>query len=329
MRYLLLSVLCFFFSSQDLSSQELPMFTQYREFQSFLNPATIPVDYISQGYQPNQTVGISYRNQWNNLSDSPTTMTARYENISEKLNSVFGGNIIYDQTGRFSRAGVHLRYAYRIAFSDYSSLTIGAKFGAFQNRYDSSDAILRDPGDLTGETNVNRISPDFGMGVYFNQQLSDNDVIYMGLSVPQFGNSTGLSIGSANKPDFLYEATHLYFNAGLYKSLGKESSIGSRTMYIEPSIWVKYVTAAPIHTDLNLRVHLPDLIWIGLGYGLSMEDKIRGNFIHFEGGFVMDEVVGLVDRNFKIGFSYDNNFSNSGFSGFGSTFEINLSYSWF
>ncbi len=327
MKNIIFTSLLLFLGWEYVQSQELPMFSQYREFQSFINPAAIPVDHLSQNYQPNQTAGISYRNQWLNYSGGPTTMTARYELISEDLNSVIGVNILHDKTGRFSRSGAYLRYGYNIVFTQETNLVVGAKFGAYQNKYDSSDGILHDPGDLTGETNVNQIIFDFGFGLFYSQEFFNDDIFYAGLSVPQFGNSIGSSTKN-RKDGFLYEATHLYINAGLYKKLGIESNFGSREMFIEPSLWIKYVKAAPIQTDMNIRVHFTDLFWVGVGYGVGFEDKIRGNFIHFEGGVVVDELFGLYDRNLKIGFGYDNIFSNVGYGGFGSTFEINISYSW-
>lgn len=326
MKNILFTCICICCFWGQTFAQELPIFTQYREFQSFINPGALPIDYLSQNYQPNKTIGISYRNQWLGYKGGPETMAARYEHLADNLNSVFGGNILRDRTGRFSRTGISLRYAYKVKFAEATSLTIGTKFGFSQNNYDSSDGVLRDAGDITGETNVNQMMPSFGFGAFFNHEFSNYDIVYGGLSIPQLTNSFNAS--GSKKSEHLYEATHVYLNAGFIKKLNRESSLGSRTMYIEPSVWVKYTQAAPIHTDLNIRVHLPDLLWVGAGYGLGFEDKIRGNFLHFEGGVVLDEVFGLVDKNIKIGFGYDNIFSNSGYSGFGSSLEVNVSYSW-
>ncbi|RMG85464.1 MAG: type IX secretion system membrane protein PorP/SprF [Bacteroidetes bacterium] len=327
MKIILFTAVCVVAGWAQIQAQELPLFTQYREFQSFINPAALPVDYLSQTYQPTQTAGISYRNQWINYDGGPTTMTARYEFIAEDWNSVFGGNLVHDKTGRFSRSGAFLRYAYDIEFTRTSKLTIGAKFGAYQNKYDSKDGVLQDPGDLTGETNVNQIIPDFGVGAFYMQEFYNDDIFYAGVSVPQFGNSLGSSSGN-RKPEFLYEATHLFINAGFYKKLNLESNFGSRSMFVEPSLWIKYVEAAPLQTDLNMRVHFPDALWVGIGYGLSFEEKLQGNFLHFEGGVVIDEVFGLYDKDIKIGFGYDNIFGNLGYGGFGNSFEVNVSFSW-
>ncbi len=327
MKNIIFTIIGMFIGLSQITAQELPLFTQYREFQSFINPGAIPVDYLSQTYEPKNSAGISYRNQWLGYAGGPTTMTARYEHFSENLNSVFGGNIIHDVTGRYGRTGAYGRYAYRMAFSKEGAVTIGAKFGVFQNRYDTSDGTLRDAGDVLGETNFSQFTPDFGLGVFFHQRFGDSDLVYGGLSVPQFANSTA-GISENGGTDFLYEATHAFLTAGMYKGLGMESQFGDREMFIEPSVWVKYSQAAPIQTDLNLRVHLPELVWIGLGYGFAFEEKINGNFLHLEGGVVLDEAFGLLDQNIKLGVGYDNFFGNDGYAGFGSSFEINLSYSW-
>ena len=327
MKNIIFTIIGLVLGVSQLSAQELPLFTQYREFQSFMNPAALPVDFISQPYQAHKTAGISYRNQWVGFNGGPVTMTARYEHISTKLNSVFGGNIIQDETGRFGRSGAYGRYAYRIAYSDEGSITLGAKFGVFQNRYDLGGAILRDRGDMTGETNLSQIVPDFGAGVYFNHRFNEFDAVYAGFSIPQFANSTGAP-SQDGRMDFLYEATHLYLNAGLYKGLIMSGDYGDREMYIEPSFWIKYAAAAPIQTDINVRLHLPELFWIGGGYGIGFSERAEGNFLHIEGGVVFDEVFNLYDQSIKIGFGYDNFFGNNGYAGFGSSFEVNLSYSW-
>lgn len=186
---------------------------------------------------------------------------------------------------------------------------------------------MRDRGDVTGETNLSQIIPDFGIGAYFNQGFGASNVMYAGFSIPQFANNFG-GISENGKMDFLYEATHLYFNAGMYKNLGVSGNFGEREMFLEPSLWVKYAAGAPIQTDLNVRVHLPELFWIGGGYGLGFSDSVSGNFLHLEGGVVFDESFGLIDRNIKLGFGYDNFFGSNSYAGFGSSFEFNLSYSW-
>ena len=317
----------FLLFGNHLIAQELPLFTQYREFQSFMNPAALPVDYLSQPYQALRTAGISYRNQWVGYAGGPTTITARYEHISENLNSTFGGNILQDETGRFGRSGIYGRYAYQIKYADNGAVSVGAKFGVFQNRYNVEGAILRDPGDITGGTNLSQIIPDFGFGVYFNQGFGDGDIVYAGFSIPQFANNFG-GVSENGKMEFLYEATHLYFNTGIYKGLGVSGDYGDREMFLEPSVWVKYATGTPIQTDLNIRLHLPDLFWLGTGYGLGFAERFEGNFLHLEGGLVFDEIFGLIDQSIKLGFGYDNFFGNNGYAGFGPSFEVNLSYSW-
>ena len=87
MKKLLFVLVCFLLSYSQVSAQELPLFTQYREFQSFLNPAAVPFDNLAQPYQALRTVGVSYRNQWVGFNGGPVTFTARYEHISENLNS--------------------------------------------------------------------------------------------------------------------------------------------------------------------------------------------------------------------------------------------------
>ena len=322
-KYLIPIILCLFGGIIQTYAQQLPLFSQYREFHSFLNPAILHCDYVSMTYRPNHVAGISYRNQWTGLSNSPKTMVARYENVSEKYNSIFGGNLINDQLGPVSRTGFYGRYTYRVTLNRYAYMTFGALFGGFQFSYKpTNEIILQD--DIIAENPQSRFSPDFSLGAFYNQELANDDVLYVGLSFPQVAVESLEGDGSST----ISKATHTYLNVGLYKYLGDGFGNVEGAFFLEPSVWIKYANGAPLHTDFNLRLQLPPLFWIGIGYGVGFLDRPTGTFFHAEAGILFDESFGLEDQNIKIGFGYDNLLTPSSYAGFGTTYEVNLTYSW-
>ncbi|TNE62863.1 MAG: hypothetical protein EP344_04655, partial [Bacteroidetes bacterium] len=48
--------------STGLQAQQLPIFNQYTELQTLINPAGVPVDYLQ--YNQPMVAGISFRRQW-------------------------------------------------------------------------------------------------------------------------------------------------------------------------------------------------------------------------------------------------------------------------
>ena len=70
-RYFLLPILLL--TSLCVSAQQLPLFTQYRENATIINPAAMESDFFAYGN--NVTLGASYRAQWVGLSGAPRTQT--------------------------------------------------------------------------------------------------------------------------------------------------------------------------------------------------------------------------------------------------------------
>lgn len=317
-----LLLMTLFFLQIFAYSQQLPIFTQYREFHSFLNPAMLHTDYVSMVYKPNQTVGVSYRDQWIGLSHAPRTYAIRYEYIAEEQNSVWGGNLLKDETGPNSQVGGYVRYAYRVAYSRHTYMSFGLRLGTFKNQFVAAKSITKDPGDPEAKDENTRWTFDYAMGAFFNHEFSNNDVFYAGFSIPQTSNNFDKQIGLGSNVAF--KTTHTYLVAGMYKYLGDAFLGSDGASYLEPSIWVKHTNGAPLQSDFNLRLQVP-LAFVGLGYGLGFGKEVAGSFLHFELGtnITLDE-----DRTVKIGYGFDNLLTGSNYAGFGYTHEINLVYTW-
>lgn len=310
----------------ELMAQQLPLFTQYRENFTIINPAIVAMDRMGLSSQPDSKVGVSYRHQWDPIWDGPRTMTAQYEHYMEKNNMVMGGSAYRDQTGPINITGIKLRYAYQIWMSRYAFWSVGISAGYGQYQFRGDEGIYQDEGDVLGFTRHTKSLADFSIGAYFNAEMYSSDIFYAGISVPQtavlnFGGS------DSNSDFYVYRAPHMYAMAGYYKYLG--DGIGGRdgALYLEPSVWVKYVPGAPVQPDLNLRFRLNDLLWVGTGYSFSLLDKFRSDNVHLEAGVIVSNGNYQDNRQLIIGIGYDNSLSSYG-QFLGNTYEINLSYAW-
>ncbi len=302
-----------------LFAQQLPLFSQYRENNGILNPAS--VSNIFHTSDDNLNVGISYRQQWIGLDGAPTTQTVRAEYIgtsSDNVNILTGGYIMNDQTGPTGFTGAYGRIG-AIFSSDptESGLSVGLTVGVVQYRVNTSKLRLRDAGDIEATNDQKKIFPDAGLGIYYYKKLSgergklNGNTIYGGLSVPQV---IGLDVNyTDNTGKFTTKRIqHFYGLLGFIYGMGDGA-------YLEPSAWIKYAPNAPINVDLNLKYQLNPTFWLGAGYSTA-------SMLHAEAGVTLGENIGWDENHLRIGYGYDYSFRTFGPYA-GSTHEINVSYS--
>ncbi len=311
-----------------VQAQQLPLFSQYREQSTLINPAIINADRAVLSYMPTSKAVVSYRNQWGKLgNEAPRTFTAQYEHILEDANMTLGGAIIRDQTGPTGSTAVSARYAYQVRFSQESFLSLGLAADIAQFRYRGSLGVFKDPGDLVGFTDNSRILTKFNIGAFYQAELNNYDIFYAGASVPQVATADLGGSGDAGDAFRVHRVPHFYAQAGYYKYLGE--GIGNRSIFVEPSIWSKYVQNAPWQTDVNLRFQASDLFWIGGGVAFSVLDKFRRDNAHFEAGVMVSDDYFNNGRSIKIGVGYDTNITSVGAGPYlGPAFEINIAYAW-
>lgn len=324
-----ISILIVVFFLTDAFCQQLPIFTQYRQYQSYLNPASFNHDYMTDKY--NLSAGLSIRNQWTRVKGTPQTNFAFGEYIYNPNNGYFGIvsgiNIINDNTNPFSLNGVYGRVGTMLSNDmDFGAFSVGLTFGAAQYRFNATKINNNNnrsgkelPLDPLLQQDYSKWFPDVGAGVFFMQELYggtfDGDVVYAGLSVPQiFGFDYQFEYNSDVGVQTLgvKRIQHYFANVGYYKYLENDS-------FVEFSSWIKYTGGRKtVHGDFNIRGSFNDIFWIGTGISTT------GN-LHLEAGFNLGEKLYL-DNNLKIGYGHDFPFTNFG-PRFGPTHEINLAYS--
>lgn len=294
-------------------SQQLPLFSQYREMQGIINPASVYCDQML--YRYSSFVGVSYRAQWAGVPDAPRTQSIRGEHLFEGdgFSLVAGGHIMNDRAGKVGFTGAYARVTGILSDDPYEwGLAVGLTAGAIQYRVNLADANPRDPGDVLATESQNQIFPDVGAGVYFYKTLYGNeDIFYTGLSIPQV-LGLDLRFRDQNSGDefSLQQVRHYYGVAGYYLTLNDEYS------FLEASTWVKYVPNVPVNVNLNLRYQMSNVFWVGGGWSTSQT-------FHGEAGLILGENIGL-ENQLKIGYGFDAPFSALS-PYYGNSHEINLS----
>ncbi len=303
----------------DLNSQQLPLFTQYSEYQGIINPAAVNYDFFQDGYP--LAFGTSIRQQWRNVPTAPKTMLLRGEYFWETgntFNVLSGGYVINDQVGYISTTGIFGRIAivktsrsgFRYNASD-NGLSVGLLGGIVQYRVDTPglQQIAVDKGDQALGNRATLIRPDVGIGISYYYKLGgrSKDYIFLGLSVPQV---LGLTIEFPEGFDIV-RTPHYYATGSYFKALSKYT-------HFEITTWVRKVKSVPVSLDVVAKYRFHQSIWFGIGM-----NSVR--HVSAEFGLTFDSSNYKHDHRYKLAFSF-NPFGPSYRGEFGDTFEVNLSY---
>lgn len=305
--------------------QQLPIFTQYREYHSYINPATISNDYISQEY--NLKFGVSYRSQWVGLQDAPKSLFFNGEYLIPSKNKGFdlavGGYLLSRNTDPIKTNGAYGKLT--ALFTDdpfFGAFAVGFTFGSMQykvavdnlNPIDGTDIVL-------AGGNQQATIPDLGVGVFYYKQLRDRkhkktsadilggDVIYAGFSIPQLlAHTTNFNQNGGNFS--IEQKRHYFVVAGYYKYLNEVN-------FIESSIWWKKTANVPNQLNLNMRYQHNNRFWAGTGYSSSKT-------LHVEAGMFLKKSK-WITNNIKFGYGFDYPLGAYR-SAFSAAHELNISF---
>lgn len=308
-------------ASLKVEAQQLPLFSQYSEYQGLINPSAISYDYLLSDYPT--TFGISARRQWRDVPSSPITFVAKGEYVQERRNAVsmlYGGFLINDQTGDISSTGAYGRIAGIVTGGKNpkeGGLSLGLMAGIVQYKVDINSLFSKFGNDpLIGEQIAdNVIRPDVGIGLTYHKQFGrngffKNDYVVAGLSVPQL---LGLNVeyGTEDNSFYINRIQHFYLTGSYFKTL-------TQGTHLEFSTWIKKVKNVPVNFDLVMRYRFVDFMWLGIGINNSQIAQL-------EFGFFLGEKIGLYDNAFKFGIAYNPSVNSYG-PNFGRTLEVNIAY---
>ncbi len=314
--------ICLCITTWQLCAQQLPLFTQYSEYQGVINPASINYDYFQDGFEI--ALGTSVREQWNGIPTSPKTQLMRGEYFYEtrnKFSLLSGGYLINDKVGHVSTTGIYGRIASVLRLDDgwgasvsNGGLSVGLLGGLVQYRIDTEKLRTIDQSEdprLAG--GINLIRPDFGLGVSFYKRIGRGrwyDYFFAGISIPQI-LGPNIEFTSVDGNQFKIDrVAHYYGSLSYYYTLGEDT-------HIEFSSWLRWVKNVPLSFDFVFKYRFSQWMWVGAGLNSARH-------FHAEFGLSFDEVMASNNR-VKLAFSY-NPLGPDFTAQFGNTFEINLSY---
>jgi len=253
-------------------SQQLPHFSQYYLNDFLINPAVAGTRSYFEGKS-------AHRYQWEGITDAPRTYTLSAHGPTKNQKMGLGGYLFTDHVGPTRRTGFNLAYSYHLKINQSLNLSLGLSAGLLQFMIDGSKISLRDEGDDIITNGVQSVLiPDAGFGLYLYHEK-----YYFGFSAPQLLNSKVNFFEEGNNPEGTLPS-HFFVNAGYRIQLNDQFKL-------EPSVFVKYVSPAPVQFEGTLKVLYKDKLWLAGTY--RDKDAITASL-----GY-------LINDSFTVAYAYD------------------------
>jgi type IX secretion system PorP/SprF family membrane protein len=243
--YILL-LMSFLISFNKGQSQSLPMYSQYMYNMVNINPA-----YAGNRGVPSAT--LLWREQWAGMPGAPSTKSLSLDLPNSSKTMGYGVQFFDDKYANvLRRTGVNLFYNIKVKVTENGVLGLGFKGGFYNNTKNLTNVDLGPvPGyDLAFASNINKIVPQLGTGVYYN-----DDHFYLGVSMPDV-------ITFLNKQDKnIYQVVdnHFFLTSGYSFNVNED-------LEIKPSVMLKAAKGAPLAIDYNTNVWLKNKIGVGVSY---------------------------------------------------------------
>lgn len=282
-------------------TQQLQQLSQYLQNPYVINPAAAGVtDYVD--------LNLSFRQQWVGFTNSPQTFyfsgnsvvgrvgnAPKYNpslrtsrpgatkvsgNRTGTMRHAVGGNVMNDKYGAFNRIMFNGSYAIHVPLSKGMNIACGVGLGMSNLAFDQNKV------DLLGNDALDPTYTSF-IGSTTKQNLFD-------LNIGLYLYTNALFIGYSNaqvmqNKIYFGDPTQSKLNAHHYLTAGYRIDV-TEELSFTPNFLVKYMNPAPVAIDINCKVDYKDLIFGGFSY--RHKDAIVG-------------LVGMMFKNFKLGYSYD------------------------
>jgi len=301
-----------------VKSQQLPLFTQYRDYPGYLNPAAVVVSDLMYARSLNNfhTIGFSHRRQWIGRIPTSYSSVARYDVfLNRKLNYLAGAYVMNDNAGAVSFTSYNGRLAIYVGEPSKSFFGLGFTAGGNLFHIETNRLAAYNLDDPLISVNSTTHIHNIGVGFFGASEVRKDHKLYYGVSAPRLFNLE-LALETNADGSFTYDhLRHIYSNIGFIYNTTKFGS--DEFTFVEASIWGKYVQGLPkYHLDFNLRVQFMEEFWIGMGYSNS-------HFLHGELGLN----VNLKDFANILKIGYGISYPMTSFSSYLlCTHEINLIY---
>ncbi|HEX7414591.1 MAG TPA: type IX secretion system membrane protein PorP/SprF [Bacteroidia bacterium] len=293
-------------------AQQDPQFTQFMFVKQAYNPAVV-------GTTGSMCFDALYRQQWVSFPGSPKTGLFCFNMPLPNLPIGVGLTVMNDQIGFQNTTMARIAAAYHITIGT-GILSIGADGGIYQSKINGAyiaPQTLNDPSipnnpqtpfGGTGAPNLNKLTPDFGGGLYYTIP----NKVYIGISTTHLGSQTlnGAVAGGGTPPTnpgykLAYDvARHYYVIAGYTFNLRSGEDALNTNVIVKTD-------AASTQLDVNLTYMYKKMIGVGLSY--RVQDAVAPMIVY-------KAPFGL-----RVCYSYD--VTTSKIKGYSSgTHEISLGY---
>lgn len=286
-------VLSFFWI--QVQAQQDPMYTHYMYNTLSINPAYA-------GSRDALTITALHRSQWVNFKGAPMTQTLTIHAPIASKHIGLGLSAFNDKIGPLNTTSVSADFAYRIQLSKKSNLALGVKGGINILQADLNSLALDNQNDPTFQNNIrNRISPRFGVGMYYSRER-----FYAGISVPNLIETNYSAQDNVNGTTLIGKShRHYFFIVGALFNL-------SRNLAFKPTGLVKATAGSPVQVDVTASFIFVKKFLLGAMYR-------TGDSFGILAGFNLTE-------QFHIGYSYDWSYGVRTFNSNQGSHEIMLRY---
>lgn len=260
-------------------AQQDALYTQYMFNTLAINPAYA-------GSRNVLSATALSRTQWVGIEGAPRTQTLTFDAAMPNKKVGLGIQVFNDVLGITKTTGSYLSYAYRLKMGK-GTLALGVQGGVANFRADFSSVILNSgsPIDPSFSSNINKLLPNYGFGIYYN-----TDKFYLGVATPHLLDNRFTDENSVLVTNGLIakQYLHLFVTSGVVLDLGQDFKF-------KPSFLFKGVMGAPLQLDINANLWIKDRVSIGAQY--RTRDAFSGLF----------EVQ--VSDQLRVGYAYDHTVS--------------------
>lgn len=294
-----------------VSAQQDANFTMY-----MFNPLNYNPAYA--GIHENINGSLYYRKQWLGFNAVNGGVTPEVQNLSvivpfKRNNFGLGLNVQNDRIGITGNIRPDVSFGYYIPLKE-GKLAFGLSVGLQSYRVNSDQLLLENNADqafTNNAGNINRITPDFGFGVFYSKTK-----YFIGLSLRHL-NGAGRSLTGYKTGDIGAVARQYYLTAGYNIEITDK-------FVLTPSFLTSFSESKflqrNLSTDIALKLEYKEMVWFGTSYRTS-------DALNFFVGVNLGKINSDAFReNIRIGYAVDCTVSQLPTYNSGGTHEIFISY---
>jgi len=259
---------CAFLIILKSNAQQDPLYTQYYNNFSLINPAY-------SGSHGLFTATANIRSQWAGEPGSPETQTLSIHGATGK-NVGLGLSIVNDKVFVLKETDIYADFSYSIYPNENSTLAFGIKAGG--SFLDVNLLELGIENDALFSENINEFNPNMGAGVFYYTDRFFASLSTVNILKSKHYDKNSTVISSASDEMIFYISSGYVFDLG-------------DSFKLKPSFMLRAVNGSPLSTDISASILWLDKLEFGISH--RVDESISGLF-----------QLRLTDH-LKIGYTYD------------------------